>query len=900
MSSGLFSGASGLYGGTSLSWGYSGLWKGSPGLLKGVPGGSGPPIVPLNPTVMTASSFWQSTAPTKFTGADTGLNGASPPTAPATLYGSGYPHKIVAATTHTHRDVFTQDSDYVMFWGSGDWDLMSGFTLEVTYEGAFATFTEADCQWDVAQGIYGVPIAFRPYTGRSGIAKFYAVFKPTNGYARMLTGEIWHNRPGTTAYFDRDANATYVSGVDLNGSGAAGLDTNTGTSASPYLTIGKAQVAMTNASGKEGAYIYIKGNVFQDANATGTRNANVLPLEVRPWPGYTLTQTQVGKSDRTLNSTEAGSINWNCNFITFNGVQIFPDNIVTMFCGAAATSKIGMFNCVFTGTVNGGLDIYGYPKGICNGIYNTAKTLAANSQNFMQFSSGQRAWMKNCTGTIFCPNGFQNVVNCDIVFAWDTICHNQIAAGLTDCSYWNYKAYGGTQRAVSRFHYEEQLTVNTVVWDSVNGWSKITFSGSPTIIGNNFETYIQILTGVLGGTAPYGTQTVTALWPTGTGVTTGTCCIRATASLGGFPDTNTAYVKGVDLATLGLATGDLIRSYNHNHKDALQIIAASGGNKLNPVENYYFQSYVVVADDVQPFLNQTGAYGQTNISGTLTSVGTAVTTSQANAAIVVGQDFVLTSGAQSGQRREITAVNSTTSFTIASAFTVDQSVGVTARFEDIVTTVGTAMTCNASRIYRPTDIIHLAAGTQKDEYAVVLSGSAGTWTLSNAFSVNQTGVRISQGMAIKDFAMENCIVHKTNDGDYLGQWQQGAYNVSLNNCTFPGITAALDASITFRNQSGGYGMYGWAMRQSIVGLLKADSGFPMTGVAITRSHFMYGTNRATSGGTTGAPDFNSTGQVTSGYYPQAAAVQTVDVVRIKYDGKGAIRTVGSKVGARVA
>lgn len=858
------------------------------------------PSIPVSPNVMTASSFWQSTAPTKFTGADTGLNGGAAPTEPATLFGSGNPHKIVAATTATHRDVYTSDADYAMFWGSGDWVLMGGFTLEMTYEGATATFTHNDVQWDPALGIYGIPISFRPYPGRSGIARWYAVFKPVNGLARMLTGEIWHNRPGTTAYFDRAANATYVSGVSLNGSGAAGLDTNAGTSGAPYLTISKALVAMTSASGKEGGYIYAKGDIYQDANDTGTRNSNTLPIEVRPWPGYALNQVQIGKSSRVANSTESGAINWYCNFVVFNGVQINPDNITTMFCGAAATSKIGMINCVFTGTIDGGSS-YGYPKGLIAGVYNTGKTATANSQNFMQFSSGQLSWMKNCTGTIFCPNGFRTIVNCEVMFAWDTLCHNQTSAGMTNCSYWNYRADGGPNRAVSRFHYEEELTVAGVTWDAVNGWTKITFSGTPTLIGNNFETYVQILTGTLGGTAPYGTQTVTAAWPTGTGVVTGTCAIRGPLGLGKFPDANTVYVKDVDLAALGLAAGDLIRVYNHNHKDAMQIIAATGGNKLALVENYYFQSYLVVADDVQPFLNQTGAYAQTNVSGTLSSVGTAVTLSQANANIVVGQDFVLTSGAQSGERRQITAVNSTTSFTIATAFTVDQSVEVAARYEDIISTTGTTMTCNASRQYRVGDVIHLEAGTQNDEYATVISGGAGTWTLSNAFSADQTNVLISQGMSIKDFSLENCVIHKTNSGDYLGQWQQGAFNVAMTNCTFPGITAALDASITLRNQSGGYGMYGWAMRQCVVGLLKADTGsFPTTGTAITRTHFMYGANQASSGGTTGAAGFDSTGSLTSGYFAAGAAVQTVDSVLLKYDGKGRTRVVGSKIGARVA
>ena len=777
---------------------------------------------PFSPNVLTASSFWAPTS--KTTGADTGLNGAAAPTESATVYGTGYTGKIIGAHTHVYYECAEDDNYYVMFWGSGDWARMGGFTLEITYEGATGTYTNADVQYDPVQGIYGIPVSFRPRAGYSGIARFYAKFIPTNGYERLMSGEIWHNRAGTTNYFDRAANAIYVSGADYNGSGAIGTNTTTvGTSGNPNPTLQRGLSYATTASGRDGCFIYLKGQANEDANGPSRPSGTVLPCQIRPWPGYTRDQTLVTKSSRTVGGDSGGGINWTYNQIEFYNVQINPDNIVRMYCAAANTGRLGMRDCVFAGTLTGGSS-FGTSIGLVNSVG------SANSQNWAEYSSGQINWMKGCTGTIFSPNGFRKVVNCNINYGWDTVKTDQITAangGNKDASYWNYKAYGA-DRAWARFHYTEEMTVTWVSYDA-NGYAQLTVNNATeTPITNLFETHVYVCTGTLAGNL-YGTR-VGASYDTASNQypaygSTGDCAIIAATTTAGFPTANCVYVKGVNLGALGLAIGDKIRVYNHPHKDALQIIAATGGYTSPFIENYYFQSYFNIADDVQPFLNQTGTYA--GAGGTVSVSGTALT------------------------------------------FSVSQTIQI-----------GMTISLTASK-----------------EYARIVSGSGTSWTIDRSLTT-VSGASFVFSPPWKDFALENCIVHMTSGGEYLGQWQQSSWNVNIYNCTFPGLASGSGNSIIFRNQSNGFGMTDWTMRQCILGAMTADSGFPTSGITFDYNHFQSGTARG-SNGATGDPAYNSTGTHTSGYLPTAATA-TVPTVYLKYDGKGQTRTVGAKVGARVS
>jgi len=849
-------------------------------------------ILSFTPHAVTAGSGWTGATswPTS-TGVGTGFT--TPPTQSNTINGSGYNQRVIAESTHVYYDYAIDDSYYVTFHGGGDYARTGAITWQIYFESDTPqTFTQADYQYDPYRKVWGLPISFRPKAGFSGVARFYAKCIPANGQERMLTGEVWCNRSGTTGYYDRHANAIYVSGVNYNGSdsiGFAGIGTNdasVGTSINPNYRV---QRAVQYASGaREGCYIYIKGAVVDDTNGA-SRPTTTVPCRIMPWPGCDTNQAKWGKTTRATIGAGGGDVNLFINKWEFYSVTIDSDTIVKM-SGNSATR--GRFNrCNFLSGLSVDLDQWGYKKGIQQTV------VTSNSQSWAQNSSGERNEMIDCTGSLYCAAGFQKSVGSTINFAWDAIYFANIAAGQKNFAVIGSRYYGA-DFAYSRAHEDEQLTVDNV-WLDANGWTVCTFTTAGAVSNLVFETHIQFVTGAQTSEL-WGGQTATSSYPTGPnaqcGALVGPSSVPTGFPLGAF---NRIYIKGDYSATI--AVGDKFRVYNWAHKDTGQFtpLAATPVGNLAPwFENILYHNSIFVSNDAQWFLNQVGNIAQANIGGTLTSVGTAVTLSQANTAISVGQDFVLTSGAQSGERRQITVVNSTTSFTIASAFSVDQSVGVSARYEDIVSTVGTTMTCNASRVFNPGHVIHIEAGAQNDQYAFIVSGGAGTWTLDRAFGANQSNVLISVGNSIKDVLIENCIFDTLATPDYQGQWQVGAINATMVHSTMTGPTGGTSGQTLLTQSSAGFGLQDWQARNCLFRSMDGvGGGFPASGgYTIDVNHFSQGTARGTNT-TTGAPAFAATGSVTSSYYPTAAAVGTCAAVYLPYDRLGNVRSVGSKVGA---
>jgi len=581
-------------------------------------------ILSFTPHAVTAGSGWTGATswPTS-TGVGTGFT--TPPTQSDTINGSGYNQRVIAESTHVYYDYAIDDSYYVTFHGGGDYARTGAITWQIYFESDTPqTFTQADYQYDPYRKVWGLPISFRPKAGFSGVARFYAKCIPANGQERMLTGEVWCNRSGTTGYYDRHANAIYVSGVDYNGSNGVGFagigtnDTTVGTAANPNYRI---QRAVQFASGaREGCYIYIKGAVVDDTNGT-SRPTTTVPCRIMPWPGAAKTQCKWGKTSRTTpGDGGGGGINMNINKYQVFSIIVDSDTIVR-FTGNSLVN-MGFHSCTFLSDLSVGLDQWGYKKGIIQ----TVGTI--NSQSWVTSSNGERRYMIDCDGDIYCPTGFHKVVNTHLGFAWDAFYFVTIAAGLKNIAIIGSTFYG-PDFAYARFHYEEELTVATVGY--TGNWATITFSGSPTLDNNAFETRVQILTGALAGNL-YGAQGAnpdnyaTPAANEAVIVATNTGTVFNT-----FPAGSTLYVALTDLGALGLATGDKLRVYNLAHKDAGQW---AGTTQSHPfIENVLFHGNAFVSNDAQWVLNQVGTFTG---SGTVTITGGTTATFSASQTFQTG------------------------------------------------------------------------------------------------------------------------------------------------------------------------------------------------------------------------------------------------------------------------
>ena len=322
-------------------------------------------ILSFTPHAVIAGSGWTgATSWPTTTGVGTGFT--APPTQSNTINGSGYNQRVIAESTHVYYDYAIDDSYYVTFHGGGDYARTGAITWQIYFESDTPqTFTQADYQYDPYRKVWGLPISFRPKAGFSGVARFYAKCIPANGQERMLTGEVWCNRSGTTGYYDRHANAIYVSGVNYNGSdsiGFAGIGTNdasVGTSTNPNYRV---QRALQYASGaREGCYIYIKGAVVDDTNGA-SRPTTTVPCRIMPWPGAATNQCKWGKTSRTTPGNGGGDVNMTINKYEFFSVLIDSDTVVK-FSGNSSTI-MGFRNCTFLSGLTVELDIWGYEKGI--------------------------------------------------------------------------------------------------------------------------------------------------------------------------------------------------------------------------------------------------------------------------------------------------------------------------------------------------------------------------------------------------------------------------------------------------------------------------------------------------------------------------------------------------------
>lgn len=569
-----------------------------------------PPLVPQQ--VTAGSGYTGATSWPTVTGAGSGFGAL--PTESATVRGTGYTQKVIAESTHVYYDY---NPDYIMFIGGADYERTGAITWEIYFENSTpVTFTQADYRWDPVRKIYGLPIQFLPRAGYSGIYRFYAKCIPTNGLERMITGEVWLNAVATTGYYDRHANAIYVSGVDYNGSdsiGFAGVGTNNttvGTSTNPNFRLNKAMQYAFGA--KEGCYIYVKGAVVDDTNGV-SRPTTTAPCRIMPWPGCATNQAKWGKTTRATVGNGGGDILPIINKYEVFSITIDSDTIVKMSGNSVLRSV--WRNCNFLSGLSVEVDAWGFPKG----IQNTVAT--SNSQSWAQTATGERNEMIDCTGSIYCATGFQKVICSTINYAWDAVYFQNVSTGMKNFAFIGSK-FTGADFAYGRMHQDEELTIAAAgVTLDANGWTVITTTTANPLFNNVFEVYIRVLTGALAGQLYFGGQTITASYQDGDA---GSAAISGAIPPGAFPTGNRIYYKG-DL-TASLAAGDKLRVYSIAHKDTGQLVSRTGG-QLDPFfENILYHGSAFVSKDAQWFLNQVGNYNTSAFPGTVSiSAGTTAT-----------------------------------------------------------------------------------------------------------------------------------------------------------------------------------------------------------------------------------------------------------------------------------
>ena len=419
--------------------------------------------------------------------------------------------------------------------------------------------------------------------------------------------------------------------------------------------------------------------------------------------------------------------------------------------------------------------------------------------------------------------------------------------------------------------------------------------------------------------------------------------------------------------------GTVFCCWNVNHADSLQFAGGSGNRTWDPAFNYYFQGYKATGVEIQPILIQSNtAWPDAAMnSRTLSTVGTTMTTS---ASLVNTIDAGTRVTLASGEYRTVVAVISPTVFTLDSPFTTNQT-SVSATLSEYLTTSGTTLTTLPNAAWKPNQAIQVidnknftdvtVTGTTLTlsvpdsyvdvgsrvtlqstyrtitakinsttytlssafpnngvysgqishpsylEYAFIVSGGNGTYTLSNAFTVDLNNTQIRGMNSISDLLMENSIIMKSTDFIVIGQFNGAINQFVMRHCT---LTGTYTSGITYRNNSL-FAMNGFEFTQNISRRIGADTMFNLPnlliyGDYIHNNHWDQTPAEMTAFLTAG---FGGTGYVIDpvvydsetnesiiGNFRPTSIVRTVDAVYTPFDIKGNSRVLGHNVGAVVA
>lgn len=598
------------------------------------------------------------------------------PTESAVVYGSGFTQKAIAAFDE-HASVWIESNTHYITVGAAIGDRggiayvdfwLNGNVVRVSVQ-AKNTRTNS----------LGFCVNPKTGTGADGDYTLYARVVPTNGYERLISIPITLNSNGTLSravrYCDYTHGSNSNSGVNkyvdtIAGGGASA--NNTG----PFKTTQYAISQMTSANGAAGGIIKCHADTYVEDTNSHTDNPNTRMIRVTTEDGGVASDVTIKWASRTTNSNGRGAGVWQprASLIEYKGVTIETSTCYQIWAKQASTTRIVYNGCTISDAngVAGPVDnstawTNGGTLGAILPLSGTGYGESPVVQSYFKDNEGQQYSVIDCTVTNYLLTSPKLIRNTTATIAADAGYFNAVqvnsAALGSNTAFFNYHATISAPFP-SRRHVDSYLTLATAVYNSGTGRTTITWSGSPSGMANITAPgqgggALKFLTGANVGQAGTGGEDQ---WYGGFHI------YSQTAS------TFTTIVTGnCSTATGGAVVGDTARAFLIFHCDPFQFSQFTAGGATN-YSNIYCQGYSAIGDSIGNIglINITTAAIGT-MSGTLTTTGTAFTTSASNTIVV--DDFLrVSSGAQLGESRRVVSYNSVAKTgVLASAFSVNQS-----------------------------------------------------------------------------------------------------------------------------------------------------------------------------------------------------------------------------------
>ena len=718
-------------------------------------------------------------------------SGGDAPTASGTPHGSGFTKRAIAWFDEP-EGMWITTTDHHISVGAGIGN--RAWIDEVVFYLEGTEVTVASATINPRTGTIGyeiTPVSRTAGTPLDGEASLYAKIIPVNGLERVI-GPLPLSL-NTNGSISRPEIFVATTGNDSTGNGTVG---------NPYATPTRA----LNAAGTSPAIIKLAPGLYTSFNGGGNF-ANVRQVVIEAsGPGV------------VINPTDAPLRNfrWSNRRIRFKDIEIITDNFAQIYGVNTSDGYFTFDNChIHYSAGAAGIQSRGYPNGWLN-----SETFQKQNVFYLDVN---RFSLIDCVVEDFNVTGISLMRNCDITTSQD--CWVQFRQ--QNIAIFNVRShqYGNQE---NRLHTGVDATVASVAYNAGTNRTTITLSGSPTLAGQaGTNDYLRVLQSANG--VAVGDQ----LFPENPDGSRDFEWLGWIIPPAGLNNTNkTVQVVG-NLSAL--QAGDIVRAYTIGHGDAFQIFPAPalGYNRSNVV----VQNYKVSAHSWQPFLFQAGGVSSSiisNSSTTVTTSGTAATFS-GNHGLNVGDWIVINNNSQTANQRRVVAVGSSTTCTLATAFSPNLTSSAWAQIRN----VGDYLFVNS--------IFHKAS--QYAEFGQI-------------------------GQGVENIVYVGCSVPGLNSfgtsAGFAGMQSGKCFDTVV---AFDCIWKNLNASASGFTPS-----------------------FPSDIYVGDNNHYETGNQRDTVGsGGTGIVTLDSVG-IDGGYYPVAGLTKTIETVLVPWDLNGNIRAIGDPIG----
>jgi hypothetical protein len=616
-----------------------------------------------------------------------GTGNTQPPALDTSVQGSGWAYSAVGAYDECNG-IWIENTTTQVCVGAATQDRAGIKQVNVYCESSTPTvLTTQTISNRGSQGYVFTPIS---RSGQNGEATYTIDIIPYNGLIQRLTA-TWVLNTDVGTLISRAARyVDYSTGNDNTGDGLS--------AGTAWKTFNKATQNVPS-----GGIIYYAGNlshgggaVYLEETTTGNAQTVARPVDIRPLiAGDTATVSRTASKQTFNGASNGGSAvnNWRimCSKLGMEGLTIDLAKLTGLGGGSTAITYLVHKRCAFVD-----------PNGVLGPLY---------SWNPNESIEGYAGSCVDCTFSAPMALSASFIRNCSGYFSWDSMFMFS-PGGYTVFNYSAYAPVGYQQRGSDA----TILTVSTITYNG-NNTSTIVWVGSP-LLANLTQAGINLITNTtypartITNVANNGSGLIRLTMASTTGLATGNVVIvRSVVGnetvLGGNEANDTWIITVVDGTHVDLqgstflhtyvsggvmmnqfgVTSTSVAGFSTTFGDAGGTVAAliSPGNTawistpghsdvaqfaLGDYANNYFQRYKCTGKSVQLVLLQAT---HSTLSGTISTTGTSVTFSSAQS-FSQDQFIVLSSGPQAGQaRRVVAATVSSTSATLVSAFTVDQS-----------------------------------------------------------------------------------------------------------------------------------------------------------------------------------------------------------------------------------